>query len=75
MNKINIFLLLLLLTVTADITLGQTKKAFISEAEKAFASQNYHGALVYYEQALKFDKKNQDLVYKTAEAARMYNAY
>jgi tetratricopeptide (TPR) repeat protein/outer membrane protein OmpA-like peptidoglycan-associated protein len=54
---------------------AQSKKAFIQEAEKAFAQKNYNGALVYYDEALAFDKNDAEMQYKTAEAARLYNAY
>jgi len=75
MNKLNISMLVLCLFTVLSTVTGQTKKAFIKEAEKAFAAQNYHGALVYYEEALKFDPRDPDIVFKTAEAARNYNAY
>lgn len=54
---------------------AQSKKAFLQEAEKAFGEKNYHGALVYFDEALQFDKNDGEILYKTAEAARMYNAY
>ena len=54
---------------------AQSKVAFLEEADKAFIQQNYHGALVYYEEALTFDNADSSLVYKVAESARLYNAY
>ena len=54
---------------------AQSKKAFVQEAEKALTERNFHGALVYFDEALKFDKNDVELIYKTADAARQYNAY
>lgn len=70
-NIIKIFLLLLGFSSLQS----QSKVAFLTEADKAFAQQNYHGALVYYEEALTFDNADSSVVYKVAESARLYNAY
>ncbi|MBK8668226.1 MAG: hypothetical protein IPN89_01705 [Saprospiraceae bacterium] len=69
------FLFILLLLAGYTVSNGQSKKAFLQEAAKAYAENNYHGALVYFEEALKFDKNDASVVYKAAEAARNYNAY
>jgi outer membrane protein OmpA-like peptidoglycan-associated protein len=54
---------------------AQSKIAFLAEADKAFEQQNYHGALVYYDEAFSFDKTDSMVAYKVAESARLYNAY
>jgi outer membrane protein OmpA-like peptidoglycan-associated protein len=53
----------------------QTKKQFVKAAEEAYNQGNHMGALVYFEEALKRDKNDANIVYKTANSARLYNAY
>jgi tetratricopeptide (TPR) repeat protein/outer membrane protein OmpA-like peptidoglycan-associated protein len=74
MSKIKFLFLFIAFAVLSGLQ-AQSKKAFLAEAEKAFAEKNYHGALVYFEEALAFDKTDAAIMYKTAESARMYNAY
>lgn len=72
----NIKLLSLLICLFLQgVIYAQSKSAFLDEAEKALALKNYHGALVYFDEALSFDKNDEQITYKTAEAARMYQAY
>lgn len=52
-----------------------TKKQFIAKAEEQFADKNYYGALVYYNEALEFDKKDVNILFKSAESARLFNSY
>jgi outer membrane protein OmpA-like peptidoglycan-associated protein len=54
---------------------SQTQKAFLSEAEYAYGQKNYHGAMVYYNEALTFSPNDPVLRFKAAEAARQYGAY
>lgn len=56
-------------------TQAQSKKAFIAEAESAMSQGNYHGAMVYFEEALSFDNDDTVLRYKSANAAKEYGAY
>ena len=53
---------------------GQTRQAFLDAAEKAFESKDYYSALHYYKTVIEF---NEDIavLYKTAESARLFNAY
>ena len=67
-----IFISTFFLTASA---LGQTMNAFIMAAENAFISKDYNSALTYYSNALEFDEKRLDLIYKTAESARLFHAY
>lgn len=69
------YLSIALFCIMSVLIQAQSKKAFLQEAEKAFGEKNYHGALVYFDEALQFDKNDAEVLYKTAEAARMYNAY
>lgn len=72
-NKI--LLLAMLLTMPFIGLNAQTKKAFLVAAEQAILESNKHGALVYYNEALKFDEDNPELLFKTAEAATLYNSH
>ena len=44
-------------------------------AEKSFEEKNYGGALQFYMAANEFEDENADLLYKSAESARMFKAY
>lgn len=54
---------------------GQKKSAFLQAADEAFANKNYYGALKFYNEALEFDEKDADILYKSAESARLFNSY
>lgn len=69
------YLFILLLLLGNSMIQAQSKISFIAAAEEAYNEKNYHGALVYFDEALKFDNQDADILYKTAEAARKYNAY
>ncbi len=60
-----------------SLSFGQspTKKQFIEAAEKEYADGNFYGALIYYNEALEFNPKDPVLLFKSAEAARKFNAY
>ncbi len=62
---------LILFTVGAY---GQSRQAFLEAAEAAFEGKDYYSALQYYKTVLEF---NEDIavLYKTAESARLFNAY
>lgn len=65
-----------ILTLTFSVILsGQTKKAFLDAADKAFLTKNYYAALTYYNTALEFDEKDPAVIFKAAESARLFNAY
>ncbi len=53
---------------------GQTRKAFLEAAEASFASKDYYSALHYYQNVLEFHE-DIHVLYKGAEAARLFNAY
>jgi len=70
MRKIYIFLFLSI-SMTA---LGQTKSAFLQAATEAELNENYYAALSYYNEVLEFDQKDEDILYKSATAARQWEA-
>lgn len=52
-----------------------SKKQYLEKAEAEFADKNYYGALIYYNEALEFDQTDAVVLFKSAEAARQFNAY
>lgn len=70
-------LLLLLCLLPGFTAFGQspTKKQYIVKAEEAYADKNFYGALIFYNEALEFDKTDAEVLYKSAESARQFNAY
>ncbi len=70
MRKIYIFLFLSI-SLTA---FGQSKKAFLEAATKAELNDNYFAALSYYDEALEFDDADEEVLYKSATAARQWEA-
>jgi hypothetical protein len=62
-----------MLTITPVVeseNLKLLKKAVTEAAEKAMMEKNYHAAVSYYDDLLKFDTMDAKIVYKNAEAAR-----
>ena len=68
-------LLILLFCFTSSLIFGQTQKAFIKAADEAYTKKNYYGALVWYKEALEFNKRDTTLRLKYADAAREFEAY
>ncbi len=70
-------LIFTLLIASAGITsvIGQSQKAFINAADKAYLAKDYYSALSYYNTALEFDSTRTDLKYLVAESARGFSAY
>ena len=73
MNKIT-YIAAIFILLGGAVT-AQTKKAFVEAAEQAFNSKNYYAALVYFDEALEFDKRDPYILFKSAESARMFNSY
>ena len=65
----------LLIAVLAFSGYGQSRSAYIKEADKSYEDKNYSAALTYYNAALEFDSTDTDILYKAAESARQFNAY
>ncbi len=70
-----IYIILFSLISLQSMLFGQSKKAFLDAAEKSFAEKNYYSALTYYNEVLQFDEKDPDILYKSAESARMFDSY
>jgi len=69
--------ILLVLLVASQVAFAQsyTYKQYVEAAERAMLNKDYQSALNFYSDAVKFGKDDLDVKFKTAEAARMYNAY
>jgi tetratricopeptide (TPR) repeat protein len=61
----------------SSITFGQSpsRRQYIEAAEREFADKNYYGALVHYNEALEYEPNDKDILFKSAEAARLFNSY
>jgi tetratricopeptide (TPR) repeat protein len=70
-----IYITVLSLICLHTFSYGQSKKAFMDAAEKSYAEKNYYAALTYYNEVLQFDEKDADVLYKSAECARMFDSY
>lgn len=73
MNKFIIVLIFLLAGV--GYTNAQTKAQYQKAADEAFQQKNYYAALTYFNEVLDFDSRDTNAVYKSAEAARLFNSY
>lgn len=62
-------------TVFGDELDAQTLKSYLVAAEKSFEEKDFGTALQYYLAANEFIDDNADLLYKSAESARMFKAY
>ncbi|HMP29636.1 MAG TPA: hypothetical protein PKD85_08545, partial [Saprospiraceae bacterium] len=72
MNKKFTTIIFLFLSV---LLLGQNKRQYLSAADEAFSLGNYYAALTYYNEALEFDGKDAKTLFKSAEAARLFDSY
>ncbi len=74
MKRILVYILLALITATA---FGQNKEIsnFIASGDQAFYERNYYGAAKLYEEALKYNQRMYEIVWKTAESYRFDNDY
>jgi len=75
--KYKLLLIGLMLSIFSLKVMAQspTKKQYLAEAEKAFVEKNFYAALIYYNEALEFDPNDARVLYKSAESARLFNAY
>ncbi|MCZ2101933.1 MAG: hypothetical protein LC107_10400 [Chitinophagales bacterium] len=75
-RKIQIFLIFLLVGGSFHLfAQSPTKRQVVLKAEENFAVKNYYGALVYFDEALEYNPNDADILFKSAEAARLFNAY
>ncbi len=74
--KIQLFVIFLLSMVHVQIhAQSPTKRQVLLKAEEQLASKNYYGALKLFDEALEYDEHDVDVLFKSAEAARNFNAY
>ena len=72
-----IVLISVFLTSLQEQVMAQSpsKRQFVEAAESAFADKNYYGALVYFNEALEYDPVDKNILFKSAESARLFNSY
>ncbi|MBE2207292.1 MAG: PD40 domain-containing protein [Saprospiraceae bacterium] len=70
-----ILLLLGCLFGMAAMSYGQSKQAWVTSADSAYARRDFYAAFKYYEAALKYDDSRTDLWYRYAESALEFNAF
>lgn len=68
-------LLFLLSAFCSLLSFSQTVSQLTKTGDKKFAEGDYNAAALYYKDALKKDAENVDLLYKYAEASRLFNDY
>ncbi len=54
---------------------AQSMKAYLVAAEKSFEQKDFGSALKYYLSANQFSEDDSDMLYKSAESARKFNAF
>lgn len=75
MNRIDMKYIYIIVIFCISISaFGQSKKAFLEAASEAEINDNYYAALTYYNEALEFDRDDPDVLFRSAEAARQWNA-
>jgi hypothetical protein len=63
------------LSASCVVAQSPTKKQYQEVAEKEFVNKNYYGALLYFDEVLSFDSTDTEVIFRSAEAARNFNAY
>ncbi len=74
MKKYLIYILVFLLPVQIFCQDKEISN-FIASADKAYREKNFFGAAKLYEEALKYNQRMYDIVFKTADAYRLDNDY
>ena len=75
MNRYIYFLIFSFFAFVKPELHAQTLKSYLVAAEKSFEDKDYGAALQYYLAANEFVDDDADLLYKSAESARMFKAY
>lgn len=70
-----ILLLLGCLFGMAAMSYGQSKQAWVTSADSAYARRDFYSAFKYYEAALKYDDSRTDIWYRYAESALEFKAF
>jgi tetratricopeptide (TPR) repeat protein len=73
MSRIHIILLFLLFA-SGSFSQNEIKK-LLEAGDENFAIGDYHSATIFYERALAIDSGTVEIIWKTAEASRMYRDY
>ncbi|MEK7257143.1 MAG: tetratricopeptide repeat protein, partial [Bacteroidota bacterium] len=71
----HIILPLLLLFLAASTATSQTYRQYMNAADEAFQEKNYYAAIKYFQQAIAIEGESPELLYKYAEAARLFKAF
>jgi len=69
------FVLILFSFIVFNSINAQSLRAYTNAADKAFATNDYFTALVYYKKVLEVEPKRNDIHFKYAESARLFQAY
>ncbi len=65
----------LLIFLTGFTLSGQTYKQYLKAADAEFDNQNYYAAMKHYQEAMSIEGEMPDVLYKYAEAARLFASY
>lgn len=67
--------LLLLIACIANHAAGQTFKQYMKAADEEFKKENYYASMKHYQEAMYIEGERTDVLYKYAEAARLFESY
>jgi tetratricopeptide (TPR) repeat protein len=66
---------LLFIALASHAGLGQTYRQYIKAADEEFAVEKYYSAMKHYEEAMEIEGEQPEVLYKYAEAARLFASY
>ncbi|MBI5914502.1 MAG: PD40 domain-containing protein [Bacteroidetes bacterium] len=66
---------LLLVAFCLGTGTGQTYRQYIKAADEEFADLNYYSAMKHYQEAMSIEGEQPEVLYKYAEAARLFQSY
>jgi tetratricopeptide (TPR) repeat protein len=75
MRIVKHIVIFVLLVVCSLNSFSQNKKQYLEFADENFADGDYYGASIYYEKAMQIDSIDIELLFKYAQALRLYNNY
>lgn len=75
MNKLPVLFLSVCLAGLSWGVDAQTPRAYENAASAAFESQDYHSALKYYQKVLEMEPGRADILFRAADAARLFGAF
>ncbi len=74
-NMKNTITFIVIFFLVPALTFGQTRRAYEKKAEQYLNSQDYFGAMRYYQKAIALDSAKLNNVLGAADAARKFTAY